>query len=128
VLLTSSIRLGSILDTPSPVREICHYGRPQVRFRRIGGLAEGFAVMKKQGIAHTPKRTRPLHYQVTSLINLLILTPSPFSPSRHTRDLHPSRRSFSSSCCATLAAAPKPPHSNPRDGSNCYRCRCCRSR
>jgi hypothetical protein len=43
--------------------EICYYGRPPVRFRRIGGLAEGFAIMEKQGIAHTLKRTRPLHYQ-----------------------------------------------------------------
>jgi hypothetical protein len=26
--------------------EICHYGGPQVRLRRFGGVDEGFAVMK----------------------------------------------------------------------------------
>jgi hypothetical protein len=61
-------------------REICHYERPLVRLRRIRGLGEGFAVMKNQGITQTTKRTRRLHYQVTSLINPVILTSSLIHP------------------------------------------------
>ena len=56
--------------------EICYYGDPHVRLRRFGGVGEGLADMEKQGIGHSPKRTRTLHYLVTSLIKAVNLTAS----------------------------------------------------
>lgn len=64
-------------------REICYYGSLQVRLRRFGGVDKGLADMKKQGIGHSPKRTRTLHYLVTSLIKAVkshgVYIPFPFS-------------------------------------------------
>jgi hypothetical protein len=42
-----------------------------VQLRRFGGVGEGLADMEKQGIGHSLKRTRTLHYLVTSLIKTM---------------------------------------------------------
>jgi hypothetical protein len=63
--------LRSPLSAPAPPREICYYGDPHVRLRRFGGVGEGLADMKKQGIDHSLKRTRALYYLVTSLIKTM---------------------------------------------------------
>jgi hypothetical protein len=42
-----------------------------VRLRRFGGVGEGLADMEKQGIGHSLKRTKTLHYLVTSLIKIM---------------------------------------------------------
>jgi hypothetical protein len=62
--------------TPWLRGEICYYGCPYMRLRRFGGIDEGLADMEKQGIDHSPKRTRTLHYLVTSLIKAVNLTAS----------------------------------------------------
>lgn len=51
--------------------EICYYGCPHVRLRRFGGVGEGLTDMEKQGIGHSLKRIRTLHYLVTSLIKTM---------------------------------------------------------
>lgn len=51
--------------------EICYYGDPHVRLRRFGGVGEGLTDMEKQGIGHSLKRIRTLHYLVTSLIKTM---------------------------------------------------------
>lgn len=47
--------------------EICYYGDPHVRLRRFGGVGEGLADMEKQGIGHSLKRARTLHYLALGL-------------------------------------------------------------
>jgi hypothetical protein len=87
--------------------EICYYGDSHVRLRRFGGVGRGLADMEKQRIGHSLKRTRTLHYLVTSLIKIMD------TDVVYIRYLSPgSRRSFLFSSCANLSGMQQPSSSS----------------
>jgi hypothetical protein len=79
-----------------------------VRLRRFGGVGGGLADMEKQGIGHSLKRTRTLHYLITSLIKIIdthVVYIRYLSPS--------SRRSFLLfSSCANFSGMQQPSSSS----------------